>query len=77
MLKRHLTLIFKVDDLRKLFFERESANAKYGELATIANNVLMNGRRITRALTLRQRAALGNFGRNTASNPIAGRNAQT
>jgi hypothetical protein len=45
--------------------------------ATIANNVLMKDRKIERALILRQCATLGSFGRNTASNPIAGKNAQT
>src|SRR5437764_13790464 len=37
ILKRHLTLIFKVDNLRR-FFARAS---NHGERATIANNVFM------------------------------------
>src|SRR4051794_22591079 len=37
ILKRHLTLIFKVDNLRRFFGPR----VNHGERATMANNVLM------------------------------------
>ena len=45
-------------------------------IATIVNNVLIKTERLCGA-GLRQRAVFGSFGRNTASSPIAGRNAQT
>jgi hypothetical protein len=41
ILKRHLTLIFKVDILRRFFARPDLSRAKYGEVATITNNVLM------------------------------------
>jgi hypothetical protein len=41
ILKRHLTLIFKVDNLRRFFARRDFLHAKDGGLATIANNVLI------------------------------------
>src|SRR5206468_6731051 len=37
ILKRHLTLIFKVDNLRRFFLSRR---VDHGQRATIANNVL-------------------------------------
>ena len=45
--------------------------------ATIANNVLMKSQPVPAPAAKAQCAAFGIFGRNTASNPIAGRNAQT
>ena len=75
MLKRHLTLILKVDNLSR--FSRHVQTApKNGGTATIANNVLMESAEC-RARIARQRAVFGSFGRNTASSPIAGRKAQT
>src|ERR1700754_3003785 len=41
ILKRHLTLIFKVDNLRRFFLRRRIFRAKHGGLATIVNDVLM------------------------------------
>ena len=49
---------------------------KNGGTATIANNVLTTIPRPLREWRA-QRAAFGILGRNTASSPIAGRNAQT
>ena len=59
----------------------KAAGAKDDGVATIANNVLMEIRRIPRERRFgtapHQRAMFGIFGRNTASSPIAGRKAQT
>src|SRR5580698_3094339 len=41
ILKRHLTLIFKVDNLRRFFLRARIFRAKNGGLATIVNDVLM------------------------------------
>jgi hypothetical protein len=41
ILKRYLTLIFKVDNLRRFFARPWTFSVKNGGLATIANNVLM------------------------------------
>src|ERR1043166_3468212 len=45
IVKRHLTLIFKVDNLRRFFRSR----ANYGEAAIIANNVLTEISRLVMA----------------------------
>jgi hypothetical protein len=54
----------------------ESGARKNGKLTTIANNVLIKNP-TNCAPRPRQRKFLGIFGRNTASRPIAGSNAQT
>lgn len=59
------------------FRSDDIGSMKMAGTATIANNVLMEIRRLRRPRLPRQRAAFGIFGRNTASNPIAGNNAQT
>src|SRR4051812_14425269 len=88
ILKRRLTLIFKVDNLRRFFCApRENAGA-----ATIVNDVLTKivapasaatpgnsgpaFRFAHGGLRLNHRTVFGIFGRNTASRPMAGRNAQ-
>ena len=48
-----------------------------GKIAASANNVLMKRAGDRRGRPPTQCAVFGIFGRNTASNPIAGRNAQT
>jgi hypothetical protein len=55
----------------------EIGNTKNGEIAIIANNVLMKIRARVGGARARQCAVFGIVGRNTASSPIAGRNAQT
>ena len=115
MLKRHLTLIIKVDNplrvnppaykrsgekiiaLFQCFAVRPDAAPDFGfdarfeyffasskmaapkirGTATIANNSLTGEPAAFAVPGARQRAVLGSFGRNTASSPIAGRNAQT
>ena len=69
MFKRHLTLILKVDNPLRAKACRHRARP------IIANNVLIKFRKDDAAD--RQRAARGIFGRNTASSPITGSNAQT
>ena len=77
MFKRHLTLIIKVDNPLRLIRKLSAAAREIGGIFTIANNVLMKIRRRPTRSAIRQRPAFGIFGRNTASSPIAGRNAQT
>ena len=76
MLKRRLTLIIKVDNLLRMI--RRESNSTFPialevrnifEIFTITKNVLKTAPR--------QRGVFGSVGRNTASSPIAGRNAQT
>ena len=50
---------------------------KDGEIATITNNLLRKAEHVNKAKGARQCATFGIFGRNTASSPIDGRNAQT
>ena len=75
MLKRHLTLIFKVDVFRRTFAVVRVDAPQSPNTATIANNVLMKME--IRAAEFTQCAVLGSFGSNTASSPIAGKYAQT
>src|SRR4051794_19878194 len=90
ILKRHLTLIFKVDNLRRFF----CAGEHHGEHATIANDVLTHVARVERSETresaedapdfaslhpgygINHPPCLGIFGKNPGSNPMAGKNAQ-
>ena len=60
-----------------IFAAMKTARTKAGGGAIIANNVLMKFWRRPGAADPLQRAILGSFGRNTASSPIAGRNAHT
>src|SRR3954452_493551 len=48
ILKRHLTLIFKVDNLRRFFCARGFFARKNGGLATIVNDVLIKRARFQR-----------------------------
>jgi hypothetical protein len=57
-----------------IFWHRVSRKRKATGTFTIANHLFT---KINADGTPGQRATLGSFGRNTASNPIAGRNAQT
>src|SRR5258708_34230441 len=50
ILKRHLTLIFKVDNLRRFFLPTRIFRAKHGGLATIVNDVLMKRSSVIPAL---------------------------
>ncbi len=70
MLKRRLTLILKVDNLTTWFTARRAWN-EAAPTRAMANNVLMEYAEPA------QCAVFGIFGRNTASKPSAGRNAQT
>ena len=58
------------------FAAAKPASTNMARIATTANNLLTKPEGL-RAAASRQRAARGIFGRNTASNPIAGRNAHT
>src|SRR3954447_15567751 len=78
ILKRHLTLIFKVDNLRRFFrahgFSAERRRSRHNGKRCVDENLLSSWPGLSRHDESDQRAALGIFGRNTASRPMAGRN---